>query len=220
MMKWLRGREGVMKTALPDCGGSGLPSCITTPDGILFTRTKTPYRQIFDVKDYSFEDMRPDDRVLDIGANAGAFCIRAARLSRHVTALEPVTADLLEHNIRLNNVEVRVIHGGLGDGKPCTCSWDGTSVTVPTYTLGEIIERAGGCDFLKCDCEGAEWLIRPDDLEPVRRIEMELHIPPISGRPDPALLDYIGRTYNFTIVRTPCHDVLGSMGILHAERME
>jgi hypothetical protein len=196
------------------------PSSFTTPDNVTFIRRQTPFRQIFDAGDYLFGDIRPDDRVLDIGANAGAFCIRAARLSRHVTAVEPVTAVLLGENIRANNVPVRVIRAGLGDGNPAACSWDGCTVSVPTLTLGELIERAGGCDFLKCDCEGAEWLIRPEDLAPVRRIEMELHLPPIGGRPDPALLDYIGRHYDFSIGRKPCHDILGVMGILHAERKE
>jgi hypothetical protein len=196
------------------------PPCFVTEDDVTFIRAEAPYRQVFDARDYSFCDIRPEDRVIDIGANVGAFCIRAARLSHHVTAIEPVTADLLGENIRANAARVRVIRAGLGDGKPCTCSWDGCTVTVPGYTLGEIIEVAGGCDFLKCDCEGAEWLIRPEELDHVRRIEMELHIPPISGPPDPALLDYIGRCYDFSIVRTPCHDVMGVMGVLHARRRD
>lgn len=219
-MKWMRGSGNFSGSTCANGDGLIPESCFTTADGVIFTRTKTPYRQIFDARDYSFQDMRADDRVIDIGANAGAFCIRAAWISCYVTALEPVTTDLLKKNILANNVPVRVIRGGLGNGKVCTCSWDGITVTVPTYTLREIIDRAGGCDFLKCDCEGAEWLIRPEDLEPVRRIEMELHLPPICGRPDPALLDYIGRNYDFGIVRMPCHDVLGVMGILHAERRD
>jgi hypothetical protein len=86
----------------------------------------------------------------------------------------------------------------------------------PSYPLGKIITMAGGCDFLKCDCEGAEWQIIPEDLEGVRRIEMELHIPPICGPPNPALLDYISRHYHFGIERRPVHSALGVMGILHA----
>jgi hypothetical protein len=75
---------------------------------------------------------------------------------------------------------------------------------------------AGGCDFLKCDCEGGEWQIRPGDLAGIRRIEMELHTPPICKKINPELLDYIGEHYNFEIVRTPCHDAFGVMGVLHA----
>jgi hypothetical protein len=47
---------------------------------------------------------------------------------------------------------------------------------------------------------------------------MELHHPPIGGPPDPALLDYIGRHYDFGISRDPVHEPLGCRGVLHAER--
>jgi FkbM family methyltransferase len=164
--------------------------------------------------------MRQNDRVIDIGANVGAFCIRASRCSQYVVAIEPVTASLLRQNIQLNGVPVRVIEGALGDGKEKKVSWDDFEVISPTYPLRKIIEMAEGCDFLKCDCEGAEWLIAPEDLKGIRRIEMELHIPPISGPPNPALLDYISRFYHFGIERKPVHAALGVMGVLHGELKE
>jgi hypothetical protein len=195
------------------------PDRFTTDDRVTFLLTDAPFRQIMDVREYRFDDITPDDFVLDIGANVGGFCIRAARLTRHVTAVEPVTAAILRENISANGVSVQVIEGALGDGSLREICWDDQCVTTPTYTLDEIIEMAGGCSFLKCDCEGAEWLIDPEDLRVVRRIEMELHLPPISGEPDPALLDYICRHYRFEIERKPCHDILGVMGVLHAERL-
>jgi Met-10+ like-protein len=185
---------------------------------IVFTARSTPYRQITDVAEYRFDDIRPEDTVLDIGANAGGFCIRAAKKTSHVTAVEPVTAELLLENILANNVSVRVITGALGDGRPKEICWDGCRVLSPTYPLKDLISMSGGCDFLKCDCEGAEWLIDPHDLHNVRRIEMEIHLPPISGPVNPRLLEYISRNYTFEIERKPCHDTLGVMGILHAER--
>ncbi len=175
-----------------------------------------PCRQITEISEYRFDDIRPEDIVIDIGANVGAFSIRAAQYSHHVTAVEPVTGEILHKNIRLNGVQVRVIEGALGDGSPAEISWDGVRVRVPTYTLRQIIGMSGGCDFLKCDCEGGEWLMRPEDLAGIRRIEMELHIPPISGPPNPPLLEYISLHYDFEIERRPCHDVMGVMGILHA----
>jgi FkbM family methyltransferase len=185
-----------------------------------FVTRDRPYRQIEDAGDYRFDDIRREDVVLDIGANVGAFCIRAARLSDRVTAVEPVTTELLLENIRLNDARVEVIRGALGCGMLAEISWDGTKASVPTFTLRQIIGLAGGCDFLKCDCEGAEWLIHPGDLEGIRRIEMELHLPPIGGRPNPVLLEYIGRHYDFEIERTPGHEVMGVMGILHATRRD
>jgi hypothetical protein len=196
------------------------PAFFTTADGISFVREPTPYRQIFEVPEYWFQDILPEDRVIDIGANVGAFCIRAARLSRSVTAVEPVTARILAENIRSNRAEVRVIEGALGTSGTCTCCWDDCSVNVPGYSLSEIIHLAGGCDFLKCDCEGGEWQIRDGELAGIRRIEMEIHVPPICKPPDMALLDTISRDFDFEITRTPCHDALGVMGVMHATRKE
>ena len=193
-------------------------SLLLKDEQVTFLINDAPFRQITDVPEYRFDDICPDDVVVDIGANVGAFCIRAARMSRNVTAVEPVTAALLKNNIRTNGVSVHVIDGALGDGKPANIWWDDCKVLTPTFTLRRIFEMAGGCDFLKCDCEGAEWLINPPDLSGVRRIEMELHQPPIGNRPNPALLDYIGKHYTFEIDRKPVHAALGLMGILHAVR--
>ena len=196
------------------------PVFLTSSDRVFFLRKETPFRQIFEVPEYRFNDIHPSDRVIDIGANVGAFCIRASRFSPHIVAVEPVTASLLRENILLNGVPVRVMEGALGTGGPGYVSWDDCGVISPKYPLSRIIEMAGGCDFLKCDCEGAEWCIQPEDLAGIRRIEMELHIPPIGGPPNPDLLDYIGRQYTFEIERKPVHAMLGVMGVLHAERKE
>jgi FkbM family methyltransferase len=190
----------------------------TSPDSIRFLQRDMPFRQIFNVPEYWFDDIAPHDRVIDIGANVGAFCIRASRFSPHVVAVEPVTADRLRENILLNDVPVQVIEGALGNGKLQKITWDNREVASPTYPLRTLIRMAGGCDFLKCDCEGSEWEIKPDDLACIRRIEMELHIPPIGGLPNPSLLEYIGLHYHFSIERKPVHPALGVMGILHAER--
>jgi FkbM family methyltransferase len=197
-------------------------ACGATGDGIRFLRGPTRFRQITEVPEYRFDDIRKDDIVIDIGANVGAFAIRAARLSRHVVAVEPLTCDILEENIRLNGVEaeVHIIRGALGDGTPAEIQWDGWAASVQTFTLRDLIVLAGGGDFLKCDCEGAEWEIDPHALAGVRRIEMELHLPPICKKVDPALLSYISRYYDFTIDRVPCHEPLGLMGYLHAWRQD
>lgn len=200
-------------------GDETKPPFFTSSDQVIFLNQETTFRQIFEVPEYWFDDIRPDDRVIDIGANVGAFSIRASRFSQYIVAVEPVTTSLLRENIRLNGVPVRVIKGALGSGRRETVRWDDLEVVSPACPLHTLIEMAGGCDFLKCDCEGAEWCITPEDLSGIRRIEMELHIPPIGGPPNPALLDYIGKHYSFEIARKPVHAALGVMGVLHAERM-
>src|SRR5512136_256777 len=74
----------------------------TSPDNARFVLKKTPFRQVYEVPEYRFDDLRPHDLVIDIGANVGAFCIRASRYSPHVVAIEPLTTSLLQENIRLN----------------------------------------------------------------------------------------------------------------------
>jgi hypothetical protein len=208
-----------MKKRLFRGSNQGLPvEQIVAPDGTRFVRSGRNYRLITGAGGYHFDDILADDIVLDIGANAGAFSIRAARLSPWVFAVEPVTSEVLRQNIRLNRVSVRVIEGALGMGGMSEVEWDGVHAVVPTYPLHELVRMAGGCDFLKCDCEGAEWTIEPRDLAGIRRIEMELHIPPIGNLKNPRLLDYIGRNYEFTIDRDPSHAPLGVMGTLHARR--
>jgi FkbM family methyltransferase len=200
-------------------GESGQSQPITsTRDNILFMNAPAGYRQIYEVPEYRFSDIQKDDIVVDIGANVGAFCIRAAYYSDFVFAVEPLTHEVLQKNIRLNGVSVTVLDYALGDGNVESISWDGISRHMKTVSLKTIIGMTGGCDFLKCDCEGGEWLIDPQDLSSVRRIEMELHLPPVSGPPNPRFLDYISRNYNFQIDYMPSQSPLGLLGYLHATR--
>jgi len=190
----------------------------TTFDGVTFRRMPPEADAVYVVGEYRIDDIRPDDTVLDLGANVGAFCIRAARHSRRVLAVEPVLTEALRENIGRNGAGVTVVDGALGTGERVGITWGEKTLTVTTRTLGEFAAMAGGCDFLKCDCEGAEWSIRPEDLDGVRRIEMELHMPPIGGPMNRVLLDYIGEHYDFEIERKPGYDVKGVMGVLHAVR--
>ncbi len=196
----------------------GNTSLFTTPDGVTFRRMPHGADAVYVVGEYRFDDIRPGEIVLDIGANVGAFCIRAARRSRHVLAVEPILTEALRENVARNGGGVDVVDGALGTGERVRIAWGERTLAVTTCTLEEFAAAAGGCDFLKCDCEGAEWFIRPQHLDGVRRIEMELHMPPIGGPVNRRLLDYIGEHYDFEIERTPGYDVKGVIGVLHAIR--
>ncbi|NLA99799.1 MAG: FkbM family methyltransferase [Methanomicrobiales archaeon] len=197
---------------------AGETSFLTTFDGVTFRKMPHGADAVYIVGEYHFDDIQPDDVVIDIGANVGAFCIRATRRSGHVLAVEPILTEALRENVERNGGGVTVVDGALGTGERARITWGEKTLTVPTCTLGEFAGMAGGCDFLKCDCEGAEWFIRPHDLDRVRRIEMEIHMPPIGGPVNRRLLDYIGEHYDFEIERTPGYDVKGVMGVMHAVR--
>ena len=127
-------------------------------------------------QDYIFDDIRKDDIVIDIGASVGGFSIPASKKAKHVYAVEPMTPDMLTKNILLNKREnIDVLDVALGDGETTRLEWLGKSRTVKTKTLTEIKKMCGGCDFLKIDCEGCEWDIKPKELKGIRRIEMEVH---------------------------------------------
>lgn len=124
--------------------------------------------------------IKPDDIVIDIGAHIGSFAIYVASLGATVLAFEPakVNFDLLLENIELNGYKVETYKLGIMDpGRERTlyiregnfggCSFytsGSLSERVKTITLKEVfdtyeIER---CDFLKIDCEGAEYDILRD----------------------------------------------------------
>ena len=168
-------------------------------NGAIF-RTSDDLSTLFDVlQDYSFSDIRKEDYVIDIGANIGGFTILAAKLSDNIIAVEPITIRELKNNIKLNNMNIRIIEGALGDGQWHIITWIRNSKKIKTFSFTQLKQISGGCDFLKCDCEGFEWFIHPEEIEGIRRIEMEIHnFNPSKNNPE-ELLDYIFKNYNVNI---------------------
>lgn len=128
------------------------------------------------VEDYSLDDLRPNDIVLDIGACIGAFSIKVANKVKRVYAVEPILAERLKQNIEINNINnISVLEYALGNGE-LNLNWVGHIRRIEGTSFSEILKKCGGhIDFLKCDCEGGEWSILPDDLKHIRRIEAEIH---------------------------------------------
>jgi len=126
--------------------------------------------------EYNFSDIQPTDIVLDIGANVGAFSMFMARMVEHVYAVEPMIADVLRTNVNNNKIEnITIIEECLGEGIT-EISWMNNNKTMKGKSLHQLIKLCGGhIDFLKCDCEGGEWIIKPEELKGIRRVEMEVH---------------------------------------------
>jgi FkbM family methyltransferase len=129
------------------------------------------------INDYNFSDIRETDIVLDIGANIGAFTMLASKKAKWVYSVEPLYTDILYKNLKINYVEnVTVLELGLGEQGNINITYRRIGKTVHCYSLSDIIAMCGDhVDFLKIDCEGGEWTIKPHELKNIRRIEAEVH---------------------------------------------
>jgi FkbM family methyltransferase len=146
------------------------------------------------------------DTVIDIGANIGTFSVLAASLGARVIAVEPDAQNmaLFRRNITLNGLSSSIlpIHAAVADregdvelhiaeegGGFHTALADSFSrvfngtVKVRGLTLADVFAsgKVETCDFLKLDCEGAEFaaLLAPDaPLSRTRQVSMEYHASP------------------------------------------
>jgi len=125
--------------------------------------------------EYHFDDIQKTDIILDIGASIGGFPLFISKFTKQIYAVEPLWTDLLQKNVQLNNIKnITVIDRALGSGT-INIHYNKKRTMIGS-SLKEIIDLCGGhIDFLKCDCEGGEWTIKPEELKGIRRIEMELH---------------------------------------------
>lgn len=126
-----------------------------------------------------FRNVRPDDVCLDIGAGIGAFTIPLAKMAKKVIAIEPLYNEELKQNIALNSLTNVSLHAiALGNDDYTYISYNGRKTKAIMFTYGAMLYhfQQEKIDFLKLDCEGAEWSIIIDELAKVREIRAELHI--------------------------------------------
>jgi FkbM family methyltransferase len=176
---------------------------ISKRDGIVFVLDEHTPEMVLSTHDYDYTGITKDSVVLDIGANCGAFALHAAKLCKLVVAVEPLLFDQMRENVRASDLSnVAVIRGALGNGSVSKVSWGDQTSEVSTYSLSYFKSLClGYVNFLKCDCEGFEWYIQPDELEGINRLEMELHYFKEDGYPksNPKLVEYIMTHYDVVI---------------------
>lgn len=115
-------------------------------------------------------DIKPDDRVWDIGASYGTYCLSACALGAQVYCFEPepgVFVDLVR-NIKLNNWSQKCLAFNIGmwnepatiDMKSYAPHWPAQSISgdyqmdsLDNFIKNKNIEKI---DWLKIDVEGAE----------------------------------------------------------------
>jgi len=167
--------------------------------------------------EYMFSDIKKTDIVLDVGANIGAFTIFSSKNAKHVFAVEPLFVDVINKNLSKNNIKnVTVFETALGNYGRKNIKYGDKYKSVDLIPLREIIIKCGGhVDFLKCDCEGGEWSIKPEELKGIRRIEMEVHC--YKGMPNfkdfETILQQAGFKYQKNVLNN-------ELMIIHAKRIK
>lgn len=157
------------------------------------------------------DEIREGDTVIDIGAHIGAFSVLAATRARNVTVYSyepfPDNFNLLKENIELNHLEnikpfPLAVSGSGGRRKLFIMGKDSRShsllaasrihIVVDSITLPEILERNNikTCNFMKIDCERAEYEILfsiPEEyFSRIKRIFIEYHAYAGEGRYSPS----------------------------------
>ena len=179
--------------------------------------------------------------VIDIGAGLGDFTIHAAkdRPRSRVFAYEPFPESfaLLQYNLTLNGVEnvtafsfaigagssaieLRVVSGEAVQHTTVSNAALRESVRVPSLTLDRAFAdlQLECCDYLKVDCEGAEYDIffnaSNSTLKKIRHICLEYHDGVTPHTHDELIQFFEGKGFRVRCVANPVHRQLG---LMHAE---
>lgn len=160
-------------------------------------------KEVFVDKDYQLSQLNKKKFiVIDIGANIGAFSLLATKLGKgvRVFSYEPSlsTFKVLQKNVTVNRLEkqiltfrmavynqakvLRLFNAGIPGARSLFRAHNEKQFEqVKTITISEILKRnkIPSCDFLKVDCEGAEYAIfskcSPEIFKRLKRISIEFH---------------------------------------------
>lgn len=150
---------------------------------------------------YSWDKART---IIDIGGSVGAFSLYAAKMAPQATVYtyepEPGNFEQIRMNVGLNHLEDRIVvheqavgaskgemtlhvsHRSSGDHSMYQHEGESHPITVSVVSLGSIFDTYNiqQCDFLKIDCEGAEYEILytlpPEYFRRIKFIALERHL--------------------------------------------
>lgn len=181
------------------------------------------YRRLFDPI-HPHLALSKKDVWLDIGANIGAFAIRAASEVDVVVAVEPEPTCLqrLESNLTLNDITnvITLEAAVVGDDSSSVSlalsnSYSSThrvgkirgrkTLGVPAININTLVKEHG-INKIKMDCEGSEVeILEAIDLEPIDEVIFEYHFSFVKDRPWEryfAIMDKF-KSSGFTTLRGP-----------------
>lgn len=181
------------------------------------------YRSLF-YEAHIPSSLKKDDVWLDIGANIGAFAIRAAEYVDFVVAVEPEIENLraLRTNIMLNDVRnISIAEAVIVGGHEPTASLSLSNSYSSTHRIGKIRGRRSievtaynindfvamnHINKIKMDCEGTEAeILEALHLSPIQEIVFEYHFTYLKDESwvrFNAILDSL-RAAGFTILKAP-----------------
>ena len=160
--------------------------------------------EIYVVKEYNklLKYIKENSTVIDIGGQMGVFSVFAASKDKNVKVYtyEPFEENykMLKKNISLNNLQNKITPIKLGvsgkkgkrefilcdentGGHGFYCTDGDKKIEINTITLKDVFEqnKIEKCDYLKMDCEGAEYEIFYNTpkkyLDKIKSISMEYH---------------------------------------------
>jgi FkbM family methyltransferase len=125
-------------------------------------------------------NIKHDDIALDIGAGLGDWTIPLSLKCKQVYAIEPIYTKELQENIDINAIKnihfQRKALSSVNNAEQAV-AFQGKNCLSSTITFDFLLKWCSHVDFLRCDCEGGEWDIRPEQCKNIREMRFEFHIP-------------------------------------------
>jgi FkbM family methyltransferase len=137
-------------------------------------------------------ELEGSKHILDLGGNGGAFTLfalaEAPNAKVHAVEAQGDLIEILKHNVQQNGYLDRLttetaIVGGIYNS--WTKEQKKKNPDIDIFDIREYLNRVGYCDFIKCDVEGAEFLLFDENLDWTQAVKtMVLEYHPVWGSPE------------------------------------